>query len=166
MIGVILGNGPSKKEYDRTGDLVIGCNIPTKDFSVDATVICDEEMVWVLKNNLTLIDIPVIISTKAYEKMKDLKIENEFQIVNVFKPRDWHNAAHYAADYLISLGCNEIHIWGCDSIFQDNIESETSNVVTKQHLGDERFVRNWRKVWEQKRLENPEVYFVVYRIAK
>ena len=122
MIGVVLGNGPSKKEYDRSGDLVIGCNIPTKDFSVDATVICDEEIVWVLKNNLTLIDVPVIISTKVYEKMKELKIVDNFQVVNVFKPSDWHNAAHYAADRLIDLGCTEIHIWGCDSIFEDFID--------------------------------------------
>ena len=164
MIGVILGNGPSKKAYDRSGDLVIGCNIPSKEYSVDATVICDEEIVWVLKNNLTLIDVPVIISSKVYEKMKELGIENNFQIVNVFKPRDWHNAAHYAANYLIHLGCDELHIWGCDSIFQDDIESETSTHVNKHHTGDDRFIRNWRKVWAEKRMENPDINFVVYRI--
>ena len=164
MIGVVLGNGPSKKEYDRSGDLVIGCNIPTKDFSVDATVICDEEIVWVLKNNLTLIDVPVIISTKVYEKMKDLRIENEFQIVNVFKPSDWHNAAHYAADRLIDLGCTEIHIWGCDSIFEDFIDSDTSAYVEKHHKGDERFIRNWRRVWLEKKQNNPNVNFVAFRI--
>jgi len=164
MIGVVLGNGPSKKEYDRSGDLVIGCNIPTKDFSVDATVICDEEIVWVLKNNLTLIDVPVIISTKVYEKMKDLRIENQFQIVNVFKPSDWHNAAHYAADRLIDLGCTEIHIWGCDSIFEDFIDSDTSTYVEKHHKGDDRFIRNWRRVWLEKKQNNPNVNFVAFRI--
>ena len=72
MIGVVLGNGPSKDAYDRSGDFVLGCNIPSSEFSVDATVICDEEIVWVLKNDLTLIQIPVIISTKVYEKMKEI----------------------------------------------------------------------------------------------
>jgi hypothetical protein len=164
MIGVVLGNGPSKKEYDRSGDLVIGCNIPTKDFSVDATVICDEEIVWVLKNNLTLIDVPVIISTKVYEKMKELKIVDNFQVVSVFKPSDWHNAAHYAADRLIDLGCTEIHIWGCDSIFEDDIESETSQHVEKHHKGDARFIKNWRRVWLEKKQNNPNVNFVAFRI--
>ncbi len=166
MIGVVLGNGPSKKAYDRTGDFVLGCNIPTDDYSVDATVICDEEIVWVLKNDLTLIRVPVIISTKVYEKMKELNIVDYFHIHHVFKPRDWHNAAHYAADYLIQHGCDEIHIWGCDSIFQDSIESETTKFVEKQTRGDERFIRNWRVVWNNKRKDNEHVHFVVYRFPK
>ena len=166
MIGVVLGNGPSKKAYDRTGDFVIGCNIPSDDFSVDATVICDEEIVWVLKNDLTLIQVPVIISTKVYEKMKELGIVEHFHIHHVFKPRDWHNAAHYAADYLINYGCDELHIWGCDSIFQDSVESTTSEHVVKQTTGDDRFIRNWRIVWDQKRKDNEHVHFVVFRIPK
>lgn len=166
MIGVVLGNGPSKSRYDRTGDFVLGCNIPSDNFSVDATVICDEEIVWVLKNDLTLIQVPVIISTKVYEKMKELGIVDHFHIHHVFKPRDWHNAAHYAADYLINYGCDEIHIWGCDSIFQDSVESDTSKFVTKQTIGDDRFIRNWRIVWDQKRKDNEHVHFVVFRIPK
>jgi hypothetical protein len=166
MIGVVLGNGPSNKHYDRTGDFVLGCNIPSDNFSVDATVICDEEIVWVLKNDLTLIQVPVIISTKVFEKMKDLGIEDKFHIHHVFKPRDWHNAAHYAADYLINYGCDEIHIWGCDSIFQDSVESTTSQHVVKQTTGDDRFIRNWRIVWEQKRKDNEHVHFVVFRMPK
>ena len=166
MIGVVLGNGPSKKAYDRSGDFVLGCNIPSDNFSVDATVICDEEIVWVLKNDLTLIQVPVIISTRVYEKMKELGIVNNFHIHHVFKPRDWHNAAHYAADYLINYGCDEIHIWGCDSIFQDTVESDTSRFVEKQTTGDDRFIRNWRNVWDQKRKDNEHVHFVVFRIPK
>ena len=89
MLGVVLGNGPSKKAYDRTGDYVIACNIPSDDFSVDATVICDEEIAWILKNDLTLIQVPVIISTKVFEKLKEFKIEDYFTILHVFKPKDW-----------------------------------------------------------------------------
>ncbi len=166
MIGVVLGNGPSKKAYDRTGDFVLGCNIPSDNFSVDATVICDEEIVWVLKNDLTLIQVPVIISTKVFEKMKELGIVDNFHIHHVFKPKDWHNAAHYAADYLINYGCDEIHIWGCDSIFQDTVESTTSEHVIKQTTGDDRFIRNWRIVWDKKRKDNEHVHFVVFRIPK
>ena len=166
MIGVVLGNGPSKKAYDRSGDFVLGCNIPSDNFSVDATVICDEEIVWVLKNDLTLIQVPVIISTKVYEKMKELGIVEHFHIHHVFKPRDWHNAAHYAADYLINYGCDELHIWGCDSIFQDSVESTTSEHVVKQTTGDDRFIRNWRIVGDQKRKDNEHVHFVVFRIPK
>ena len=166
MIGVILGNGPSKQAYDRKGDIVLACNIPTKDFSADATVICDEEIVWVLKNNLTLIEIPVIISTKVFEKMKELQIQDYFDIKEVFHPKDWHNTAHYAADYLMGLGCTEIHLWGCDSIFNDSVVSTTSNYTKQTTVGDNRFLKNWRRVWDNKMknaLENG-VHFVVYRL--
>lgn len=166
MIGVVLGNGPSKEAFDRTGEFVIGCNIPGNQFSVDATVICDEEMVWVLKNNLTLIDVPVIISTKVFEKMKELKIDKHFSIIKVFTPKDWYNAAHYAAEYLIENGCDEVHLWGCDSIFHNIVESSTGKYLHQTTLGDDRFLKNWRRVWNEMHLAKPEVHFVVMRLPK
>jgi hypothetical protein len=168
MIGVVLGNGPSKKAYDRTGDFVLGCNIPSEEFSVDATVICDEEIVWVLKNDLTLIQVPVIISSKVFEKMKELGIVDHFHIIHVFKVKDWHNAAHYAADYLINNGCDEIHLWGCDSIFQDTVVSSTAAYSKQTTVGDARFIKNWRLVWDEKIKNGNEngIHFVVFRMTK
>ena len=163
MIGSILGNGPSRSRFDRVGDFVLGCNIPTDDFSVDATVICDEEIVWILKNDLTLIQVPVIISTKVFEKMKELDIVQHFTIHHVFKPKDWHNAAHYAADYLMEYGCDEIHVWGCDSIFEQDITSTTDKIVAK-NMDSDRFIRHWRKVWDDK--FDSDIKFIVYRNAK
>ena len=168
MIGVVLGNGPSRSFYERNGDIVLGCNIPSSEFSVDATVICDEEIVWVLKNDLTLIQIPVIISTKVYEKMKELRIVEHFHIHHVFKPKDWHNAAHYAADYLMEHGCDEIHLWGCDSIFHDSVVSSTGDYTKQRTIGDPRFLKNWRNVWNTKIKDanNDGVHFVVFRLTK
>lgn len=164
MIGTVLGNGPSRARFDRVGDFVLGCNIPSQEFSVDATVICDEEIVWVLKNDFTLIQVPVIISTRAFEKMKEFKIEHHFEILHVFKPKDWYNSAHYAAEYLMEYGCNEVHIWGCDSVFEENLESTTDGYVTK-NLDSSRFLKNWRRVWNNI-FDNPNCHFVVYRNAK
>lgn len=147
MKGVVLGNGPSRKYYDRSGDFVLGCNIPNDQFSVDATVICDEEIVWVLKADLTLIQVPVIISKKVFEKMKELKIVDNFNIHHVFTPKDWYSTAHYAAEYLLDFGCSEVDVWGCDSFFENNIASETDKYVPKQDTVGDRFTRQWRQVW-------------------
>ena len=147
MRGVVLGNGPSRSYYDLSGDFVIGCNIPNNHFSVDATIICDEEIVWILKNDLTLIQVPVIISNKVYEKMKELKIDQHFSIHHVFKTKDWYNTAHYATEFLLDFGCSEVDVWGCDSIFEDNIASETDEYIPKQDKAEGRFIRNWRNVW-------------------
>lgn len=146
MLGVVLGNGPSKEYFDRVGDYIVGCNIPGDDFSVDATVICDEEIVWVLKNNPEFITCPVILSNKAYEKMKELRIDGYFDIHHVFDVKDWHNSAHYAAEFLLEFGCDELNVWGCDSIFKNDLLSTTDEYVKKQ-LDPDRFIKNWRKVW-------------------
>jgi hypothetical protein len=164
MIGVVLGNGPSKQLYDRGGDFVIGCNIPTKEFSVDATVICDVEVVWILKSNPALMDdTPLIISTNVFEKMKELKIVDDYIILDVFKPRDWYNSGHYAAQYLIDNGCSDVHIWGCDSIFESTLDSSTDQHIEK-NMDKERFIKNWRRVWEDIRVNNPTTNFVAIRV--
>lgn len=166
MLGVVLGNGPSKNSYDRTGDFVIGCNIPSEEYSVDATVICDEEIAWILKNDFTLIDVPVIISTKVFEKFKEFKIDQHFTILHVFSPKDWYNAAHYAAEFLIRNECDEIHLWGCDSIFSNTVSSTTGKLIPQTTNGDDRFIRNWRRVWNEIHVNNPNVHFVAMRLPK
>ena len=167
MIGVVLGNGPSKDAYDRSGDFVLGCNIPSSEFSVDATVICDEEIVWVLKNDLTLIQVPVIISTKVYEKLKEFRIVDHFEILDVFKPKEWYNAAHYAAEFLIkNTDCTDIHLWGCDSIFENTVSSTTGKLIQQTTVGDTRFIKNWRRVWNEMHIANPSVHFVAMRMPK
>ena len=166
MIGVVLGNGPSKKAYDRTGDFVVGCNIPTDEFSVDATVICDVEIVWILKDNPSLIGTtPLIVSTNVFEKMKELRIVDDYIILNVFKPRDWYNSGHYAAQYLIDHGCDEIHVWGCDSIFESTVVSTTDELVEKK-MDAERFLRHWRQVWMDIHAYNTHVRFIAVRYKK
>jgi hypothetical protein len=164
MIGVVLGNGPSKHLYDRSGDFTLGCNIPGKEFSVDATVICDEEIIWILKNDPTVIDCPLIISNKAFEKLKELRLEKHFVIHHVFKAREWYNTAHYAAEYLAEFGCDQIDVWGCDSIFENNISSTTDVYVKKEDTVGDRFTRQWRRIWNEIFDSHSNIKFTVIRI--
>lgn len=162
MKTAILGNGPSRTLYneDNDFDIVIGCNIPwTK---VDATVICDIEIIDLLKKDFTLIQVPVIISTIVFERLKEFKMVDKFTILDVFKPKDWHNAAHYAADYLMTKEVDEVHLYGCDSIFEEDISSVTDEVVEK-NMNLDKFIRKWRKVWDKK-FEN-ELKFLVHKIT-
>lgn len=160
MLGTVLGNGPSRNAYDKSGDFTLGCNIPSDEFSVDATVICDEEIVWVLRSNPELIQCPIIISNKAYEKMKELRIDDLFDIHHVFRTKEWYNTAHYAAEYLAEYGCDSINIWGCDSIFKNDISSTTDAYVKKQPDSD-RFTKHWRRVWNDIFDSYPNIDFTV-----
>jgi hypothetical protein len=103
----------------------------------------------------------------VYEKFKEFKIDDKFIILDVFKPKDWYNAAHYAAEYLIqNTECEEIHLWGCDSIFENTVSSTTGKLIQQSTQGDSRFIRNWRRVWNEIHIENPEVHFVAMRMPK
>lgn len=144
--GAVLGNGPSRDLYDYSAEVVIGCNIPGEGYSVDATVICDPEVVWLLKSNPDLITSPLIVSTKAQETLKQLRIDHLFDIIDVFKPRDWHTSGHYAAWYLINeIECQEVDVWGCDSYFVNDSTSATDLLLPK--TGD-LFYKQWRNTWE------------------
>jgi len=166
MIGVVLGNGPSKVAFNNGGHMVLGCNIPGNEYRVDATVICDEEIVWVLKANPNLINLPVILSTRAFEKMKELGIVDNYYVLRVFNTKEWYNTAHYAAEYLIEQGCTEIEVWGCDSVFEDDISSETDRYVLKLDTKPDKLIRNWRRIWNDIFDSNEGVKFKIIRIEK
>ena len=158
--GAVLGNGPSRDNYDYTADVVIGCNIPGEGFSVDATVIADPEVVWLLKNSPELINCPLVVSTIAYEKLKELRIVDQFDVLDVFKPKDWYTSGHYAAQYLADvIECKTIDIWGCDSYFINNASSTTDGFVPK--TGD-LFFRQWRESWDAI-IAQPDIDVVVKR---
>ena len=145
--------------------MVVGCNIPNEDYRVDVTVICDIEIVWVLKSNPELINIPIIISDKAYEKMKELKIENEFSVLKVFKTQDWHNSAHYAAHYLVEQGATNIDRYGCDSISElasQSLPSITDKFIPKVDSQNAKLILNWNKVWKALMLKYDKISFKVY----
>ena len=159
VTGVVLGNGPSREKYDFSGDVVIACNIPGEGFSADATVITDTEIVWLMKNNPELITCPLIISKPAYEKMKELRIVDRFEIHEVFTPVDWYTSAHYATMFLTkTIKCDRIDIWGCDSYFVDDASSTTDSYVPKS--GDV-FYKQWRNSWARIFRDNPHVYYSI-----
>jgi hypothetical protein len=156
----ILGNGPSKHLYDFTAEYVIGCNIPSEDIKIDATVISDIEIVWILKENPNLVQVPVIISDKVFEKMKELKIVSNYTILLVFKPQDWHNSAHYAAHYLSTeKKATTIDVWGCDSLVTEDLTSSTDEYVPKPETHNSKLITNWNKVWKALMLSYEEVHF-------
>lgn len=161
--GAVLGNGPSRDLYDHSADVVIGCNIPGEGFSVDATVICDPEVVWLLKNNPELVWCPLVVTAPAYEKMKELRIVDQFEILDVLRVRDWYTSGHYAAYYLTNIiSCKTIDVWGCDSYFVNDATSTTDLLIPKS--GD-LFFRQWRQSWDALFDGNRDVTYTVKTIA-
>lgn len=169
---VIIGNGPSKnvyKSFSKESDpkkFVLGCNIPDADIKVDATVIADVEIIYILKNYLKLVTVPVILSNQAYSKMEELGILKYFEVLHVFKLKDWYSTGHYAAEYLMENEYEKIDLFGFDSFIKDDISSSTDEYVPKQDTSEMRFIKNWRKLWTEFASDNQHIEFTFHYISK
>ena len=156
--GAVLGNGPSHVNYDGEADILIGCNVPPRQ--VDATIVTDIEVVRALHEGRIELPYPLIVSSQAFEKMKELTLESRHGIISVFRTRDWYSSAHYAAQHLIMIGCKKISIWGCDSIFTDEVSSLTDRIVVPKPTP---FVKQWRRCWTEMETNSTEVDFVFHK---
>lgn len=145
MIGVVLGNGPSKSKFVRANDMyVIGCN--TESPVTDMTVILDEEVIMAFGSNTP---VNCILGVKAFEKAKELRVADGLRILKIVKPLENENAGHIAAKHLLDMNFKEIEIWGCDSIFKDTIESSTDSIIPKHDTVGKRFYTKWREEWDK-----------------
>ena len=70
-------------------------------------------------------------------------------------------ATHYLAN---KLNCDEIHMYGFDSIFDFNLVSTTDLVLmsNRDHSNTHRLAENWRPITEGIFKEFPNIQFVVH----
>lgn len=160
IVGAVLGNGPSRKYFDYQGEVTIGCNIPGEGYSVDATVISEVEIVWVLASNPDLITCPLIVSTSVHDKLDEIGLLSHYDIHHVFKPRKWFISAHYAALFLTNIiKCDKINIWGCDLFFEENPVSP--HYVTKT---TRQYYKQWKFSWNEIFRAYPSVFYSIKQV--
>ena len=72
-----------------------------------------------------------------------------------------HMCTHYVANL---LKCDEIHMYGFDSIFDFNLTSTTDLVLNSPRDANNthRLAENWRPIWEGLFREFPQTQFVVH----
>jgi hypothetical protein len=72
-----------------------------------------------------------------------------------------HMCTHYVAN---KLNCDEIHMYGFDSIFDFNLVSTTDFVLNsnRDHFNTYRLAENWRPITEGMFKEFPNTQFIVY----
>lgn len=151
----VLGNGKSRflftnpKEYD----YIIGCNIPWTD--VNSTVIIDEKVVEFLydtrqKHNYSY---NTIFSRKSWNKVLELEAESYFSpllnsIVEMAEGID--SSAHIALKHVLSFDDVEIvHLYGCDSKWNNDISSRTHYYVDNKPPNQSATVSLWNNRWEE-----------------
>ena len=160
MIGAVLGNGPSRESYYQSTikyDIVAGCNVPWTE--VDFTVVLDEEVVqrWAVEPEL--ISSPTYFSEHAWRETDAIRKRNFFQpfLKGLVKPGpEFDTSGHIACSLLIKEGCNEIHVFGADVMFDDTLESRSHQFFKNYpDLNSKAHMQGWRNRWEKLVDNNP-----------
>jgi hypothetical protein len=155
----LLCNGPSrvafkgKEEYN----YVMGCNIPWCE--VDGITMIDVSVARYYATH-ELPSCEVFLSDICWNTLKgfrkdgvkftDYLITKNLLRTIVDTPKEFYSTGHVAALQLIELGAGEIDIYGCDSYFEEVIDSITWQYVpsTASDKHKAKQILEWRKNWE------------------
>ena len=173
----IIGNGDSWRFYKPSPGIKMTCNLPPTDIKdVYGTAIVDFKMVRAIHEgsvNLNAYDWVLGARPKKYTEMypafymKYARQVKEFYTVLPRYVKNYtdfncgHMCTHYTAN---KLRCDEIHMYGFDSIFDFNLTSTTDFVLdsVRDAMNTHRLATNWRPIWEGLFREFPNTQFVVY----
>lgn len=172
----IIGNGDNAVMYKPSAGLKITCNLPP--FAVDnvyTTCIVDFKMMMAIKEGSVIVPGDWILGArpkkfmemypafymKHASQIKGFYMTLPKYVANYTNFNCGHMATHYAANL---LKCDEIHMYGFDSIFDMNLRSTTDlfMVSNREAFNNVRLSDNWRPVWQNMFKEFPQKQFVLY----
>lgn len=173
----IIGNGDSFRLYKPAKGFKLTCNLPPMPVAdVYATAIVDFKMCNAINEGSVNLSMYQWIcgarpkkycETNAQFYMKYAPIIRSFYLIlpkyapNYTDFNCGHMCTHYVANL---LKCDEIHMYGFDSIFDFNLTSTTDLVLNSPRDANNthRLAENWRPIWEGLFREFPQTQFVVH----
>lgn len=174
----IIGNGDSASLYKPAKGLKIACNIPP--FPVDnvyTTVMVDFKMMNVIRKGEITVpgDWTLGARPKKWTEMHpDFYMKHMHQIKEFYltlpkyvKNYTDFNCGHMATHYTANkLKCDEIHMYGFDSLFGQNLRSATDFYLASDRSVNNniRLNNNWRPVWQNMFNEFPDTKFILHSI--
>jgi hypothetical protein len=57
------------------------------------------------------------------------------------------SSAHVAVQWCIEHDYSEIHLWGCDSIWADTVETRTDTIIERARIQQDLHI-HWREKWK------------------
>lgn len=180
----ILGNGPSltklfRREDWPESDVFIGCNFSDESLRPDYTMFIDIRPLRLFGEKGYRLHIPTIISDKANDYIvNELKHRFRSDYINIrevyplihwtgISKKTAMNSGHHAVMYAIQREqCKNsvIHIWGTDSLWQDDLvsltDAYTRPTVESRVEGERALV--WRSYWLEIFKRHPDHEFVIH----
>ncbi|MBC8475166.1 MAG: hypothetical protein H8D53_01840 [Bacteroidetes bacterium] len=172
----VIGNGPSAGFYKPAKGLKILNNLPPMAVNnVYATVMVDFKMMKAIHEGILTVPGDWVLGARPHKWME---IRNDFYMKYSRQIKEFYmvlpkyasnytdfNCGHMATHYTANkLKCDEIHMYGFDSIFSFDITSSSDFYLesSRDNLNTERLTRNWRPIWKGLFNEFKDTQFVIH----
>jgi hypothetical protein len=175
-IAHVIGNGDNATRYKPAPGLKITCNLPP--FAVEnvyTTCMVDFKMMNAIKEGSVTVPGEWVLGARP---KKFMELNPQFNMRYAQQVKDYytvlpdyagnytnfncgHMAVHYAAN---KLRCDEIHMYGFDSLFDFNLRSASDLYLISDREANNslRLSNNWRPIWQDIFKEFPNTQFVLH----
>ncbi len=175
-IAHVIGNGDNATRYKPAPGLKITCNLPP--FAVEnvyTTCMVDFKMMNAIKEGSVTVPGEWVLGARP---KKFMELNPQFNMRYAQQVKDYytvlpdyagnytnfncgHMAVHYAAN---KLKCDEIHMYGFDSLFDFNLRSASDLYLISDREANNslRLSNNWRPIWQDIFKEFPNTQFVLH----
>lgn len=175
-VGHIIGNGRSASLYKPSKGLKITCNLPPFEIAnVYTTCMVDFKMMKAIDEGSVQVPGDWVL---GFRPKKWMEIKPNFYMKHASQIKEFYthlpkyvkdytsfNCGHMATHYTAArLECDEIHMYGFDSIFSFDITSSSDLflVSDREVNNTQRLTSLWRPIWEGLFSEFSNKQFVLY----
>jgi hypothetical protein len=137
-----VGNGNSNSLYKPQSTYCIGCNIPQQQFAYNSLSIIDNRPLDWIKQHGWQPPVPIFCTQEVKQRAKKFNISGDW--FDVYERKHRWNAGHHAVLYHSKM-TSEIHLWGFDSLFSQDLTSQTDAIIprhTRPPLNN-----HWHPIW-------------------
>lgn len=152
----IIGNGNSNRFYTSNSGNVIACNIPQHSHKYNTLSIIDTQpLVWMKKNH-RVPRVPIYCTKEIKEYALKNNISGDW--FPVYEKQSRWNSGIHAANHCAQHS-KEIHLWGFDSMFSNDLSSQMDNLVPRNRPPLNKW---WHPIWKTVFDAHANVKFVLH----
>ncbi len=172
----IIGNGDAATMYKPAKGLKITCNLPPFEVAnTYTTCMVDFKMMKAIAEGSVVVPGDWVLGARP---KKFMELNPTFYMKHAAQIKEYYtelpkyagnytnfNCGHLAAHYTANkLGCDEINMYGFDSMFDMNMRSYSDLflVSDREANNNVRLTNNWRPIWSDLFKEFPNTQFVLY----
>lgn len=139
----IIGNGASNSMYSGDGPSV-ACNVPQHPYPYTKLFMIDTRPLDYMRSSGWRPSVPVVCTQQVADQAHKLDVEGDWRPL-LSRENRW-NSGHHAVNYY-STRCQEIHLWGFDSIWSNDLTSQCDTVIPRYARPP--LNKYWHPIWQQ-----------------